>query len=491
MLDEVLEEGLPATLEPTLAPFAEPDPGPFDEPDVLAAVDPEPAFDEATIEPGAEVEEPIEADPFASRASVDPLVDEDPFATAVVIDEPVATPQPALRSAPSDDFFLEEPEPPAAAAPAGGTSFPVASSVPASTFVEPDPEFAEPVFADSAPAGGTEDEEFFFESPAPVAPRPAADQSFFIEEPSEPAVASPAPDAGSTVGDWSAVSEPLDLPHEPAAPPPPPPPPRIEVAPIVAAPPPPPVEAPRPARPTGARPAASGPRPGARPAARSAPAASGGGAMRWVLIAAAVLAIGGVGAFFALRGSPPPRIASLDPARARAGERIAIVGEHFGADVQATGVVFGSGVAGKVISASPTRVEVEVPALPVTGDGRVPVVVTSDGMVSPPVELTLFKAPRVHGISPSVAMPGEEVTLAGTDWGPGAIVKFGDLTAAVLDATTTSLRVRVPDVKDPVGTSLPVVVSMGADPSNQAPFVIGRIPLVMSVDPAACRRATS
>ena len=83
-----------------------------------------------------------------------------------------------------------------------------------------------------------------------------------------------------------------------------------------------------------------------------------------------------------------------------------------------------------------------------------------------------------------MALPGEEVTLAGVDWGPGAQVRFGDLPAAVLDASATSLRVRVPDLKDPVGTSLPVVVSMGGDPSNQAPFVIGKIPLVISVDPA-------
>jgi hypothetical protein len=206
--------------------------------------------------------------------------------------------------------------------------------------------------------------------------------------------------------------------------------------------------------------------------------------MRWVLIAVAALVVLAIAGYFVLRPGATPRIASVEPARARAGERIAIVGEHFASDAAGNAVTFGGATAGKVVTASPTRIEVEVPALSVTGEARVPVVVTARGKVSAAFDLAVFKAPRVHGISPSVAMPGEEVTLAGTDWGPGAIVKFGDLPAAVLDASPTSLRVRVPDVTDPVGTSLPVVVTMGGDVSNQAPFVIGKVPLVTSVDPA-------
>src|SRR4029078_10848615 len=33
------------------------------------------------------------------------------------------------------------------------------------------------------------------------------------------------------------------------------------------------------------------------------------------------------------------------------------------------------------------------------------------------------------------------------------------------------------------GTSLPIVVTSGADPSNQVPFRIGRLPLLLSIDP--------
>jgi len=448
LLEDVLDEPAAAVAEPSaeVARPYEPEASTFEPP---ATYEPEPAF----------VDD-------AAPAEVEP----DPFDTAIVIDEPVASVPPpppvAPPPAPAEEFFLEEPEPPAAPA-----------------FAEP--AFEEPALEEPVAPAAEVDEEFFFDVPAPPAPRPPADDAFFIEEPAEAAAAPAAPGAFSVDAESSEKTEPLQLPAEPPAPPAPP---KVEPPPPVVAAPPPaparPADVPRPPRPTGARPAPAGARPAGRPAARAASASSGGGALKWILIAAAALAVVAVGGFFAMRQMRAPRIASVDPPRARAGERIAIVGEHFGADAADNAVTFGGGAPGKIVSASPTRIEVEVPALPVSGEGKVPVIVTAGGKASPAFDLAVFKAPRVHGISPSVAMPGEEVTLAGTDWGPGAQVKFGDLSAAVLDASATSLRVRVPDVKDPVGTSLPVVVSMGGDPSNQAPFVIGRIPLVMSVDPA-------
>jgi hypothetical protein len=477
LLEEVLGEPAPALEERAPAPAAmpyEPPMSTFEAPDTL---EPAPSF-----APQAYAA-PDEADAVPDD---DAIVIEEPAVAAPVARPPVEPPP----APPAEEFFLEEPEPaPASAVP----DEPV--------FDRPDePAFAEPELATSAgaPAPGSApaaevDEEFFFDVPAAVPPRPAADEAFFIEEPAEPAVPAPAaPAAFSTEDDWSAASEPLHLPAQ-EVPPPAPSAPVAEAPPAVAeAPAPAPARAPaaeapsRPPRPTGPRPSAPAARPSARPAAtaRPAPVSSGGGALRFVLIAVAALAVVAVGGFFALRPGRAPRIATVEPPRARAGERIAIVGEHFATDVAGNIVTFGDRAAGKVVSASPTRLEVEVPALPVTGEGKVAVVVATGGKASAPFELAVFKAPRVHGISPSVAMPGEEVTLAGVDWGPGAVVKFGEQAAAVLDASPTSLRVRVPDVQDPVGTSLPVVVSMGGDPSNQAPFVIGRIPLVMSVDPA-------
>lgn len=461
----------PTPLEADL-PADEPEPVVF-EPVVLA--EPRaPAFETVFEEDVIETTEPAPPPP---AAVFDRFMEPDP--------------EPAPPPAVSEEFFLEEPdEAPAAFAPAHPPAF--AEPEPETVFAEPEPVFAEPepafaqpsaaheFFVPEAPAAAPAvvEEELFFESPPPPAPAARQDDSFFIEE-SEPP---PEPSAPAIDESWTAAAEPLSLPHEPpaAAPPPPRPEPPPEPPPVVVAEPPP---APRPPRPAGARPTAASPAPrAARPAPARASGGGGGKTMLWVGLAAAVLAVGGAGAFFALRGPGAPRIASIEPARARAGDRVAIVGENLGTDPQAVAVTFGSGgSAGRVVSATPTRLEVEVPTLAGAG---LPVVVQANGKASPPFAIDVFRAPRVHGISPSVAMPGEEVTLAGSDWGAGATVKFGDLPAAVLDATPTSLKVRVPDAATTVGASLPVVVTMGSDQSNPAPFVIGRIPFIVSVNPA-------
>jgi hypothetical protein len=502
LLEGMLEEdagGGEPVIEPELnpaavfevAPVFEPEPYapaavPADEPEPLV-IEPEPVV----VEQEASVfDEVIEDEVFPASA---PAVAPAPAFQSFLVDEP--EPQPEVPPAPaapalSEEFFLEEPEVAAAAAAPvfAEPAAPSADAAPAFADPEPGSDFFAPEIPAAEPPPAIE-EEFFFEPPPVAAPRAQESDAFFIEE--TPAAASDAAVAVG-VGDddaWTAAAEPLSLPVETrvAPEPPPSPPSRPEPEPALVSAEPLPV-APRPARPTGARSAPGGGAPrGARPspvrATGGGTGGAGGGAMKWVAIAVGALAIAGAGVFFALRPSNTPRITSIEPARARAGDRIVVVGENFGADPQALAVTFGGGgSAGRVVSATPTRLEVEVPTLP--GDARVAVVVQTGSKASPPFEVNVYKAPRIHGISPSVAMPGEEVTLAGTDWGAGATVKFGDLQAAVLDMTATSLKVRVPDSATTVGTSLPVVVTMGADPSNPAPFVIGRIPFIVSVTPA-------
>jgi hypothetical protein len=53
----------------------------------------------------------------------------------------------------------------------------------------------------------------------------------------------------------------------------------------------------------------------------------------------------------------------------------------------------------------------------------------------------------------------------------------------VLSTTASALRVRVPEAAGAVGSSVPVVVSMGADASNAFPFLLGRLPLTTGVEP--------
>jgi hypothetical protein len=82
-------------------------------------------------------------------------------------------------------------------------------------------------------------------------------------------------------------------------------------------------------------------------------------------------------------------------------------------------------------------------------------------------------------------MPGDEVVLAGVGWRAGATVSFGPQAAEVLEVRDTSIRVRVPPILGGPGTAAPVVVSVGGGDSNPAPFFIGRVPLVLKVEPPA------
>jgi hypothetical protein len=140
-----------------------------------------------------------------------------------------------------------------------------------------------------------------------------------------------------------------------------------------------------------------------------------------------------------------------------------------------------------VLKAAPDRLEVVVPdVVTVAGqDVRMPVRVRLGHKESRPVELAVFAGPTVHGISPEVAMPGDEVVLAGVGWRPGATVSFGPQAAEVLEVRDTAIRVRVPPILGGPGTAAPVVVSVGGGDSNAAPFFIGRVPLVLKVEPPA------
>ena len=234
--------------------------------------------------------------------------------------------------------------------------------------------------------------------------------------------------------------------------------------------------------------------PGARPAsrpARSAASARPRGAPsplpRYALIGVGVLALLAGLAFLVPRFlGAAAEVQSIEPARARTGQTVALVGKGFSADLKANVVLFGD-KAGTVLKAAPERLEVVVPdVVTVAGqDVRMSVRVRLGHTESRPVELAVFAGPTVHGISPEVAMPGDEVVLAGVGWRPGATVSFGPQAAEVLEVRDTAIRVRVPPILGGPGTAAPVVVSMGGGDSNAAPFFIGRVPLVLKVEPPA------
>jgi hypothetical protein len=225
------------------------------------------------------------------------------------------------------------------------------------------------------------------------------------------------------------------------------------------------------------------------PAQRPGRPAAASPIVRYAAIGAGVLVLLAIAGFFLMRGMGAPSIDSIAPSRARVGEILTVTGKNFSQTASSNLVRFEGSRDGRVVSATPTQLQVEVPDVPaaIGRPNRVPVTVTVGGRTSDASLIAVYQAPRIHGLSPSVAMPGEDVVLAGSGWGQGAAVRFGNIDVPVVEVTSSMIKVRVPQIAGPSGTSVPVVVSMGADPSNPAPFILGRLPLILSVEPRTAR----
>jgi hypothetical protein len=216
----------------------------------------------------------------------------------------------------------------------------------------------------------------------------------------------------------------------------------------------------------------------ARPRRPSAPVG------RYVAIGGITLAVLAGLAFLIISLMRAVSLEGIEPRRARVGETVALSGRGFEAAPDGNVVLFGEQEA-KVAAASPTRLDVVVPdvAIAAGAEASVEVRVRVGRAESKAVLVSVFAGPVLHGISPDVAMPGEEVVLAGSGWGLGPSVRFGGLAAEVVEVRETSIRVRVPAIEGGAGTAAPVVVSSGLAESNAGPFYVGRIPLVIKAEP--------
>jgi hypothetical protein len=214
-----------------------------------------------------------------------------------------------------------------------------------------------------------------------------------------------------------------------------------------------------------------------------------GGAHTW--LRAAAIGVGALAVLAALaswRILGAVRVDAIEPARVRAGQRAAIRGRGFSVDPEANVVLFEDERA-KVLAATQVRLEIEVPeAVGAAGsERRVSLCVRRGSRSSDPITVEVLQGPRVHGLSPRAAMPGEEVVLAGAGLGLGASVRFGDAPAQITQADATRLRVVVPELAGGPGTSAPVVVTVGGVGSNAVPFVVGHIPMVTGITPAGAK----
>jgi hypothetical protein len=366
----------------------------------------------------------------------------------------------------ADDWAIAETEPPADAFFVAEEG--VAPAAVDAVFVEAEPLPAEP--APSAPILDLPP----LEPPrsperAPLPPKIAA------AAPPPPAPAVPAafvPEAPPAAAPQRAVS--------PAAPEPA----RVEPKPTVPRPRPEPTPTRRPAPSGTPRPApARRPGPSARPARR--PSRGAPGWVRPVGLGAAGLVVLAALAFGALRlFGGGVRLEGIEPARLRVGQRATLRGSGFAPDPADNAVLFDDREA-KVVQASATLLEVEVPEVVVESgaERRVGVVVRRGRRASRAVEVAVFQGPRLHGISPEAALPGEEVLLVGAGWGPGATVRFGSASAQLNEVESTRIRAVVPEGAGAPGTPAPVVVTVGGVESNPAPFIVGHLPVVSGVSP--------
>lgn len=124
----------------------------------------------------------------------------------------------------------------------------------------------------------------------------------------------------------------------------------------------------------------------------------------------------------------PPAVTSIQPTRAAPGSIVTVVGRGF---LTRRGYTTASinGVAAAVRSVGETELTFEVPAGASTG--RVTVSVRGRGEAQSAVDLVVVQPPRVTSISPASAVPGENLTLFGENFGStiaDVTVTYGDST---------------------------------------------------------------
>jgi len=442
-----------------------------------------------SAKPTAVAEEPAPAKEEPAPAAAPPVP------PAPIQAAPALSPEALVAETIADDWAIAEPVPSAPVAPPAPSSLRPPVPPPEAPAVAPPPA-PDDFFVAEGPATPEAEAVVFVEPIVELPPLDLPPSPLAVRAPLPPTVPAAAPPPPAPVAPARFVPEP----HAPAAPASPasgpaPEPAHVEAKPAVPAPRPQPTAARRPAPSGTTRPTPSG---ATRPAAARRPAPSAHrtarrpsrGAPGWIrpvgLGAAGLLVLAAV-AFLALRlFGGGVRLDGIEPTRLRVGQRATLTGSGFAADPSGNQVLFDDREA-KVVQASATRLEVEVPEVVAESgaERRVGVVVRRGSRASSSLDVAVFQGPRLHGISPEAALPGEEVLLAGAGWGPGATVRFGAAEAQLNEVEATRIRAVVPEGAGGPGTVAPVVVTVGGVDSNPAPFIVGHLPVVSAVSPAS------
>ncbi len=161
-----------------------------------------------------------------------------------------------------------------------------------------------------------------------------------------------------------------------------------------------------------------------------------------------------------------PAITALSPTSGLAGSSVTITGTNLGT----SGTVSFSGTAATTTSWTATRIVATVPAG--ISAGAKSVTVTTGGRTSNVATFTVTTPPAsITSVTPSTGPVGTVVTIAGSNFGPGGVVRIGGITATTGPWTATSITATVP-AGLAAGAQGVIVTPTGGTASNSATFTV-------------------
>lgn len=177
-----------------------------------------------------------------------------------------------------------------------------------------------------------------------------------------------------------------------------------------------------------------------------------------------------------------PVASSIMPPAVEAGQTATIHGAHLDASPAGNSVTI-AGARAEVTAATAERLTVKLPAG--LKPGPAPVVVESKGKRAGALTITIVLKTKVESLDPSVAMPGDEITIRGKAFDAAKIaVTVAGMAATVVNADEEAVRVKVPpEITPTLGKQVPVVVRSGAWSSPPQQMTLGHLPLVTAMEP--------
>jgi hypothetical protein len=194
---------------------------------------------------------------------------------------------------------------------------------------------------------------------------------------------------------------------------------------------------------------------------------------------AGLAVVGALVWFFVLRKTPP-ELAGITPASVGVGEAVTLTGRNFAKDATANSVFFGP-LRAQVTEAGPTELKAVVPAGPT---GPVPVVVETKHGRSRAVNVTVRIEATATAVTPDVAMAGQVVLVRGEGLvGQALSAQVAGIDSPSVEATAEGAKVTIPAVPLPEGSKTQLVLGTGSGPPKTFDIYLGRLPLVIDVEP--------